>query len=278
MIRWTVTGKDALIALAGPANKQGRIAADNICGLDSHYKGSMGSSVIKLFDMTVASTGITEKAAKAAGIDCGKVVLTPSSHAGYYPGAKMMTMKVVYEKNSLKLLGAQIVGYDGIDKRIDVIAAAISTGMKADELKDLDLAYAPPYSSAKDPVNMAGFMIENLNQGIIRQFHWDEIDDLPKDGSVILLDVREEVEYAAGHVEGFINIPLDSLRDRIKELEKGKPVYVMCQSGLRSYIACRILMQNGFECFNFSGGFGFYESITGDKVLTETSYLCGMDK
>ena len=278
VVKHSVTGKDALIALAGPANKQGRIAADNICGLDSHYKGSMGSSVIKLFDMTVASTGITEKAAKAAGIDCGKVVLTPSSHAGYYPGAKMMTMKVVYEKNSLKLLGAQIVGYDGIDKRIDVIAAAISTGMKADELKDLDLAYAPPYSSAKDPVNMAGFMIENLNQGIIRQFHWDEIDDLPRDGSVILLDVREEVEYAAGHVEGFINIPLDSLRDRIKELEKGKPVYVMCQSGLRSYIACRILMQNGFECFNFSGGYGFYESITGDKVLTETSYPCGMDK
>ena len=278
VVKHSVTGKDAVIALAGPANKQGRIAADNICGLDSHYKGSMGSSVIKLFDMTVASTGITEKAAKAAGIDCGKVVLTPSSHAGYYPGAKMMTMKVVYEKNSLKLLGAQIVGYDGIDKRIDVIAAAISTGMKADELKDLDLAYAPPYSSAKDPVNMAGFMIENLNQGIIRQFHWDEIDDLPRDGSVILLDVREEVEYAAGHVEGFINIPLDSLRDRIKELEKGKPVYVMCQSGLRSYIACRILMQNGFECFNFSGGYGFYESITGDKVLTETSYPCGMDK
>ena len=160
-VKHTVTGNNAVISLAGPANKQGRIVADNICGLDSHYKGSMGSSVIKLFDMTAASTGLTEKAARDAGIDYERVVLSPASHAGYYPGAKVMTMKVVYEKSTLKILGAQIVGYDGVDKRLDVIATAISAGMKAAELKDLDLAYAPPYSSAKDPVNMAGFMLEN---------------------------------------------------------------------------------------------------------------------
>ena len=172
-VKHTVTGNNAVISLAGPANKQGRIVADNICGLDSHYKGSMGSSVIKLFDMTATSTGLTEKAARDAGIDYERVVLSPASHAGYYPGAKVMTMKVVYEKSTLKILGAQIVGYDGVDKRLDVIATAISAGMKATELKDLDLAYAPPYSSAKDPVNMAGFMIENIESGIVKQFHYD---------------------------------------------------------------------------------------------------------
>ena len=200
-VKHTVTGNNAVISLAGPANKQGRIVADNICGLDSHYKGSMGSSVIKLFDMTVASTGLTEKAAKDAGIQYERVVLSPSSHASYYPGAKVMTMKVVYEKSTLKILGAQIVGYDGVDKRLDVIATAISAGMKATELKDLDLAYAPPYSSAKDPVNMAGFMIENIESGIVKQFHYDELDKLPKDGSVTLLDTRTQGEYARGHVD-----------------------------------------------------------------------------
>ena len=170
MVKHYVTGNDAVIALAGPANKQGRIAADNICGFESHYKGSMGSSVLKLFDMTVASTGITEKTTKEAGIIYDKVVLSPSSHAGYYPGAKVMTMKLIYAKEDLCILGAQIVGFDGVDKRIDVIATAIHAGMKADALKDLDLAYAPPYSSAKDPVNMAGFMIENIETGKIKQF------------------------------------------------------------------------------------------------------------
>lgn len=278
LVKHSVTGADAVISLAGPANKQGRIAADNICGLDSRYKGSMGSSVIKLFDMTAASTGITEKAAKSAGIDYGRVVLSPSSHAGYYPGAKLMTMKVVYERESLKMLGAQIVGYDGVDKRLDVIATAISAGMKANELKDLDLAYAPPFSSAKDPVNMAGFMIENIAKGVIKQFHWDEIQQLPKDGTVSLLDTRTEEEYIQGHVDGFVNIPVDDLRERIKELDTAKPVYVMCQSGLRSYIACRILMQKGFDCYNFSGGYRFYESIYRDKLSAEKAFPCGMDK
>ena len=277
-IKHIVTGNDAVIALAGPANKQGRIAADNICGLDSRYKGSLGSSVIKLFDLTAASTGLTEKAAQTAGISYDRIVLSPSSHAGYYPGAKTMTMKVVYEKETLKILGAQIVGYDGVDKRIDVLATAISAGMKANELKDLDLAYAPPYSSAKDPVNMAGFMIENIANGIVRQFHWDEVADLTRDGSVTLLDTRTPGEYAHGHADRFINIPVDELRERLSEIDRTKPLYVMCQSGLRSYISCRILSQEGYDCYNFSGGYRFYSGIIREKAMAEQSYPCGMDK
>lgn len=277
-VKHFVTGNDAVISLAGPANKQGRIVADNICGLDSHYKGSMGSSVIKLFDMTVACTGITEKIAKDLNIKYEKVILSPLSHAGYYPDAKLMTMKVIYEKNTLKILGAQIVGYDGVDKRLDVIATAISAGLKATELKDLELSYAPPYSSAKDPVNMAGFMIENIENGLVKQFYYDEIYKLPKDGSVTLLDTRTQKEYGRGHIEGFINIPVDNLRDNIHNLDKSKPIYVICQSGIRSYIACRILTLEGFDCYNFSGGYRFYENIIKEIDLIENCSPCGMDK
>lgn len=264
-VKHFVTENKAVIALAGPANKQGRVAADNICGGNSKFSGSQGSSIIKVFDMTAASTGINEATAKAADLDYERVVLSPASHAGYYPGGKVMTMKVLYEKETLKILGAQIVGYDGVDKRIDVLATAIRAGMKATELTELDLAYAPPYSSAKDPVNMAGFMIENIVTGKVKQFHHDEIDALPRDGSVTLLDTRTPFEYTKGHAEGFINIPLDDLRERISEIPKGKPVYVMCQSGLRSYISCRILSQNGYDCYNFSGGYRFYETVKRGK-------------
>ena len=170
------------------------------------------------------------------------------------------------------------MGYDGVDKRLDVIATAISAGMKAAELKDLDLAYAPPYSSAKDPVNMAGFMIENIESGIVKQFHFDELDKLPKDGSVTLLDTRTQSEYARGHVDGFINIPVNDLRENIDKLDKLKPVYVMCQSGLRSYISCRILAGEGFDGYNFSGGYRFYENVKRDTNLIESSLPCGMDK
>ena len=277
-VKHFVTQEDTAIALAGPANKQGRIAADNICGKDSHYRGSLGSSIIKIFDLTVAGTGLTEKAAAAAGLSYDSVVLSPSSHAGYYPGAKVMTMKVVYEKESLRILGAQIIGSEGVDKRIDVLATAICAGVKADQLKDLDLAYAPPFSSAKDPVNMAGFMIENLETGIVKQYHWDEIADLPRDGSVTLLDTRTVGEYAGGHIDGYINIPVDELRERLSELDASKPVYVICQSGLRSYIACRILAQHGFDCYNFSGGYRFYASVITEKQMGEYSYPCGMEK
>lgn len=277
-IQHGVTGKSAVISLAGPANKQGRIAADNICGYESHYQGSMGSSIIQLFDMTVASTGLTERAAEEAGLDYDKVVLSPSSHATYYPNAKVMTMKVLFERKSLQILGAQIIGYEGVDKRLDVIITAMSAGLKADKLKDLDLAYAPPYSSAKDPVNMAGYMIENLVHGKVKQFHWHDLELLPKDGQVTLLDTRTKSEYARGHVEGFINIPLDDLRERMSELDLSKPLYIMCQSGLRSYLACRICSQEGFDCYNFSGGYRFYESVIHEKAISEKSYPCGMDQ
>ena len=277
-VKQYVTGQDALISLAGPANKQGRIIADNICGGDSRYTGSQGSSVIKVFDMTAATTGINETNARKAGLDVDTVILSPMSHAGYYPGGKVMTMKVVFEKETYHLLGAQIVGYEGVDKRIDVLAAAIHGKMKATELKDLDLAYAPPYSSAKDPVNMAGFMIDNISKGILKQWHLEDIDPLPRDGSVTLLDVRTVREFGNGHIEGFINIPVDELRERLDEIEKDKPVYVICQSGLRSYIGTRILEGNGYTAYNFAGGFRFYDAVMHDRCLIETSTACGMDQ
>lgn len=277
-VKHYITGEDALISLAGPANKQGRIAADNICGGDSVFKGSQGSSVIKVFDMTAASTGINEKTAKALGLDYDKVYLAPMSHAGYYPGGKLLSMKVIFEKETYRLLGAQITGYEGVDKCIDVLATAMHAKLKATDLKDLDLSYAPPYSSAKDPVNMAGFMIDNIAKGRLKQFFWDEIDDLPRDGSVALLDCRTEWEYNAGHINGFINIPLDELRNRLDELPKGKPVYIHCQSGLRSYLGCRILEQNGFECYNFSGGYRLYEAVINDKLAAHQALPCGLEK
>lgn len=277
-VKHFVTGEDTLIALAGPANKQGRIAADNICGGDSRYAGSQGSSVIQVFDLTAAVTGINETTAKRLGIQADTVVLSPMSHAGYYPGGKLMTMKVVFEPKTGRLLGAQIVGYDGVDKRIDVLATAIRAGLNGVQLKELDLAYAPPYSSAKDPVNMAGFMIENVTQGLIKQFHLEDVEQLPRDGSVTLLDARTEEEFSQGHVDGFVNIPVDELRERLGEIAPGKPVYVICQSGLRSYIACRILAGNGFTCYNFAGGFRFYDAVTRDQCLIEQSYACGMDR
>ena len=277
-VKHYVTGEASLISLAGPANKQGRIAADNICGGDSRYAGSQGSSIIKVFNLTAAVTGINETNSRRAGLPVDSVILSPMSHAGYYPGGKVMTMKVVFERESFRLLGAQIIGYDGVDKRIDVLATAIHAGMKATELKELDLAYAPPYSSAKDPVNMAGFMIDNIASGVLKQWHMDKLDDLLQNDSVILLDTRTIGEFNRGHIPGFRNIPVDDLRDRIAELEPGKPVYVICQSGLRSYIACRILAGFGFDAYNFSGGYRFYEAVSHDRTLIQQALDCGMDK
>ena len=276
-VKHYVTGNDVLISLAGPANKQGRIIADNICGGDSHYLGSQGSSVIKVFDMTAATTGINETNAKKSGLEVDTVILSPMSHAGYYPGGKVMTMKVVFEKETYRLLGAQIIGYKGVDKRIDVLATAIHAGLKAIQLKDLDLAYAPPYSSAKDPVNMAGFIIDNIAKGTLKQWHLEDMDKISKDKSAVLLDVRTVDEFSRGHMDGFKNIPVDELRERINEVEKGKPVYLICQSGLRSYIASRILEGNGYETYNFSGGFRFYDAVVNDRALIEKAYACGMD-
>ena len=276
-VKQYITGQRALISLAGPANKQGRIAADNICGLNSAYKGSQGSSVIKVFDLTVANTGISEKQARDAGVACDKVYLSPASHATYYPGGQLMTMKVLFQKGTEKLLGAQIVGYDGVDKRIDVLATAMHCGMKASALKDLDLAYAPPYSSAKDPVNMAGFMIENLVAGRIRQFHWDEVENLPRDGSANLIDVRTPGEYRYGHLEGFVNMQLDELRLRADCIDRDKPVYLVCQSALRSYIAARVLTQMGYDCAHLAGGYRLYDAVYQDQQAAKQALPCGME-
>lgn len=260
-----ITGSKAFIPLAGPANRQGRIAADNLCGIPSEYTGTQGSAILKVFDLTVASTGINEKTAKRLGLNYDKVFTYSASHASYYPGAVNMSVKVIFEKDSGKILGAQLVGYDGVDKRCDVIATAIRFGATASDLTRLELCYAPPYSSAKDPVNMAGFVMENLLTGKVKQFHWHDVAALPRDGSAILLDTRTKIEYDNGHIDGFINIPLDSLRGRLEELDKSKPIYVTCQIGLRGYVACRILSQNGFDCYNLSGGYRLYRSIFGVK-------------
>ena len=267
-----VSGKTAFIPLAGPANKQGRIAADNVCGLDSCYTGTQGSAVLKLFDMTVATTGLNEKTAKATGIDYDKTYTYSASHASYYPGAKNMSIKAIWDKESLKILGAQIVGYDGVDKRMDVLATAIRFGAKITDLTNLELCYAPPYGSAKDPVNMLGYVAENIVTGKIKQFFWEDVDRLPRDGSVTLLDVRTKTEVSRGKIDGFIHIPLDSLREYLDEIPKDKPVYVHCHSGLRSYIACRILQGNGYDCYNLAGGYRLYESVINECTVPE--YRC----
>lgn len=271
-----VTGDDALISLAGPANKQGRIAADAICGRNSTFSGSQGSSVLKLFDMTIAATGLTESAARRAGIACDKVITSSPSHATYYPGASNMTVKTLFESETGRILGAQIVGFEGADKRIDVLATAIRARMTSADLEELDLAYAPPYSSAKDPVNMAGFVIENIRAGLVTQHHWNDVARLQQENAQ-LLDVRAEGEFARGHIEGAINIPLDELRGRINELDPKRTVYVNCHSGLRSYVACRMLAGHGFTCSNLSGGHRFYALVQNDAAFDETpTHPCGV--
>lgn len=265
--------KDAsFIPLAGPANKQGRIAADNIAGYKSVYKGTQGSSVLKLFDMTVASTGLSEKTANAAGLEYDKTYIYSASHASYYPGAQNMSIKAIWDKKTLKILGAQIVGFQGVDKRMDVISAAIRFGAEITDLAELELCYAPPFGSAKDPVNMLGFTAENIITGKVKQFFWDDVEKLPRDGSVTLLDVRTKTEAACGMIDGFVNIPLDSLRNNISEIPEGKPVYIHCYSGLRSYIACRILNGFGYECYNLAGGWRLYESVVNEKTVPD--YPC----
>ncbi len=264
-----VTGKKGYVPLAGPANKQGRIAADNICGIKSSYKNTLGSSVLKIFDMTVAMTGVNERTAQAAGLDYDKVYTYSQSHASYYPGGHGISIKTLYEKGTGKILGAQLVGYDGVDKRCDVIATAIRAGMTAYDLTELELCYAPPFGSAKDPVNFVGYVIENTLTGKVKNFFWNDVEKLPRDGSVTLLDVRTPSEREAGHIPGFIHIPLDELRQRAGELPQDKPVYIHCHSGLRSYLACRMLTGLGYVCYNLSGGWRFYEIAVNDKLTPD---------
>lgn len=261
------TGQETFVPLAGPANRQGRIAADNICGISSAYHGTQGTAIMRFFDLTAASVGLNEKAAAAAGIAYDKTYTYPSSHATYYPGSTNMSIKVLWEKESGRLLGAQIVGFDGVDKRMDVLSAAMRFGAGITDLTELELSYAPPFSSAKDPVNYLGFIGENVRAGRLQQFFWHDVDALPRDGSVTLLDVRTKTEAAADAIDGFLNIPLDALRGHLDALPKDKPVYVHCFSGQRSYIACCILQGNGYTCYNLAGGIRLYRSVKREQVL-----------
>lgn len=261
-----VTKQKTYIPLAGPANKQGRIVADNICGINSEYKDTQGSAIIKIFDMTVAITGITESFAKANNINYDKVFTLSASHAGYYPGGNNMSIKTLFEKNTGKILGAQIVGYDGVDKRCDVLGVAIRAGLTAFDLTELEMCYAPPYGSAKDPVNFVGYVIENILTGKVKNYHWHDVDYIQNQSNITILDVRSDEEYITGNIEGSINIPLENLREKINELDKNKRIYIYCLSGLKSYIACRTLQSNGYECYNLSGGYRLYDSIINNKI------------
>lgn len=272
-----VTGAPASIPLAGPANRQGRIAAENIAGGDAVYRGSLGSSVVRVFEMTAAVTGINESQAKAAGVAYDKVVTFSASHATYYPGARNMCVKTLFDPVTGTVLGAQIVGYEGVDKRADVMATAIHAGMTVQDLAELDLTYAPPFSSAKDPVNYAGFVASNVMAGLVRQFHWDELEAKVVDPGVTVLDVRTPKEFSEQHLDGELHIPVDELRARISEVPEGRPVYLVCHSGLRSYIAARILEQRGYECYNLAGGFRFFASVARDMALgSPGDYPCGI--
>ncbi|MGL5765628.1 MAG: CoA-disulfide reductase, partial [Sarcina sp.] len=251
------------IPLAWPANRQGRLVADNITGRKVKYNGTMGSSVAKVFDLTVASTGNSEKLLKRLNIPYKTVHTQSNSHAGYYPGAFPIYLKLLFNDNG-DILGAQAVGMDGVDKRIDVIATAIKGNLKVQDLPDLELCYAPPYSSAKDPVNMAGYAASNILEGDVITTDIFDVDNLIEKGEFIL-DVRNEIELSAGVIEGAYNIPLSNLRDRMNEIPKNKIINIHCKSGLRSYLAYRILIQNGFECRNIDGGYDLYSFINIEK-------------
>lgn len=256
-VRSRLTGQDTLLPLAGPANRQGRAAAESILGRKpSHSKDVLGSSILKVFQLTAASTGLNEKQLKAAGIPYLKTYTHPASHAGYYPGGTPMSLKLLFAPDG-RVFGAQAVGQEGVDKRMDVLATVIRLNGTVYDLQDLELCYAPPYSSAKDPVNMLGFTAANILNGDMKDFYCEDLAGLDFD-KVFLLDCRTPAEFAMGTIPGAVNIPLDELRNRLEELPKDKPVYEFCQVGLRGYIAYRILSQNGFEVYNLSGGYKSY--------------------
>ncbi|MDF2557882.1 MAG: NAD(FAD)-dependent dehydrogenase [Bacillales bacterium] len=248
-----ITKEKTAIPLAGPANKQGRIAADNICGIPSTYKGTQGTAIIKVFDLVAASTGANERTLQRLNVDYKVIYVHPISHASYYPDAKQMSLKLIFNEEG-KILGAQGIGYEGVDKRIDVIATTIRLGGTVDDLAELELCYAPPFSSAKDPVNMAGFVAQNVLAGRSHMVAWKDLDKEEFE-DFILIDVRTEQEFNNGHIEGAVNIPVDSLRERLNELNPNQTILEYCQVGLRGYVADRILSQNGFKVFNVTGGY-----------------------
>jgi NADPH-dependent 2,4-dienoyl-CoA reductase/sulfur reductase-like enzyme/rhodanese-related sulfurtransferase len=256
-------GKPMSIYLAGPANKQGRIVADNIAlGNKRSYRGSIATAIAKVFDLTVASTGLSEKSLRAEGFPFVSSITHSASHAGYYPDAQPTSLKIVFSPDGGRLLGAQIVGYDGVDKRVDMIATILKQGGTIYDLQEIEHAYAPPFSSAKDPVNIAGFVAENILGSLVKIVHWHELDEAELSRSFIL-DVRQPEEYKLGKIEGAKNIPLNSLRDRLNDLPRDRRIIIYCAAGLRAYLACRILSQSGFpEVYNLSGGYKTYEFVT----------------
>jgi NADPH-dependent 2,4-dienoyl-CoA reductase/sulfur reductase-like enzyme/rhodanese-related sulfurtransferase len=250
-----VTGLPAQVPLAGPANRQGRIAADHICGRNSHYRGTQGTAIVRVFDCTAATTGASERTLATIGKAYRKIYIHPTDHAGYYPGAEQMTLKLLFDPESGRVLGAQAVGGRGVDKRIDVLAVAIRAGLTVYDLEDLELAYAPQFGSAKDPINMAGFVASNLLRGDHPQTTVEQLARRASgDKTRLVLDVRTHDEYAAGHLPGAISIPIDELRGRLDELPSDRPIAAYCQVGQRGYLATRILRQAGFDASNLSGG------------------------
>ncbi|MGG3505020.1 CoA-disulfide reductase [Paenibacillus lautus] len=259
-VRDFILQSPTIIPLAGPANRQGRLVADHIYGKNNRYKGTLGSSIAKIFDLTVAATGANEKRLKQMNAPYQAIHIHPSSHAGYYPGAYSISLKLLFHPETGQIYGAQAVGADGVDKRIDVIATAIKGNLSVLDLTELELSYAPPYSSAKDPVNYAGYVASNMLDGLVEAVQWDEIDDLVRKGAT-LIDVREPKERDAGYIEGSINIPLNDLRNRLKELPEKETLYVTCQVGLRGYLAARILTEHGFSVKNLDGGWKTYAAV-----------------
>ncbi len=255
-----VNKQPTIIPLAWPANRQGRIVADNICGKESEYKGTLGSSVAKVFDYTVAATGNNEKTLKRLNLEYKALHIHPGSHAGYYPGAFPIAYKLLFNPTTGQIYGAQGVGIDGVEKRIDVIATAIKGNLNVIDLQDVEVCYAPPYNSAKDAVNMLGYYAENIMDGLIETIDWSEVNSLDETTSVVL-DVRESFELMTGKIKNSIHIPLGQLRNRLNELPTDKTVYVTCQVGLRGYVACRLLNQYGFKAKNIDGGVKTYLAI-----------------
>lgn len=267
-----VSGAPSLIPLAGPANKQGRIAASHICGLMDQYTGTQGTAIVKVFDLAAASTGNSEKSLLKKGIPYVKSYTHGLSHAGYYPGAKYLSIKLLFSPDSGKLLGAQIVGQDGVDKRIDVLATALRAGMSVHDLEHLELAYAPPFSSAKDPVNMAGYTGANILKRHHPVIYWEELAGQEQDN--LILDVRTEGEHRRGAIPGSQLLPLDELRERASELPKDKEIILYCQVGVRGYLAARILKQMGYERVrNLSGGYKTYRAVTDEHGAQEEPIL-----
>lgn len=253
-VKHLITGRRCVIPLAGPANRQGRIAANNILGKKSVYEGSLGTLVVRIFNLTAAATGANEKELKRSGIEYKTIHLHPMSHAGYYPGGSPVAIKLLFSPTTRKILGAQAIGTEGVEKRIDVIATAIKADMTVDDLAELELCYAPPFGSAKDPVNIAGMAAVNALDGLVEIARFDEIAELQQKGAIVL-DVRTPAEREKGFIPNSIFIPLDELRNRISELPKDKEIIVSCQSGQRSYFACRILSQYGFKVRNLTGSY-----------------------